>query len=206
VARAVCQNAGPFIAPSRICRCIIDAAAIHMSMFMSGESPDWSRLSGPRPPFVTSSAKTSRCCSVGSTGGRTFTCPPPSFPTAISALFMAPPAPSGELGRTARCRLFWNQTWTWRGVTLRLSDSFFRVSTDGNLSVLNTSSSMFRAAAGIFHRLDLPFRFRVGGFRSLGTASSSLTPESPSMKALRASDWQLGSRCSSIVGPGGGAP
>ena len=80
-------------------------------------------------------------------------------------------------GLVDRWRLFWNQTCTCLGVTLRSAAIFLRVSTDGNLSLAKTCSSIDSAFDGMFHRVDLPLRFRgpppVSSGRSSSTASSS---------------------------------
>lgn len=79
-------------------------------------------------------------------------------------------ASAGDRGFWERCRLFWNQTWTWRGVTLRSVASVLRVSTLGNLSCRKICSRVCRACLGMFHRVVFPLRLRDG---SPGGASDS---------------------------------
>jgi len=63
---------------------------------------------------------------------------------------------------TLRCLLFWNHTVIWRGVTLSLSASSFRVAQDGSLSSRYVAWSTARASAGIAHRFLTFFREAIG--------------------------------------------
>mmetsp|Transcript_31632 Transcript_31632/g.78802 ORF Transcript_31632/g.78802 Transcript_31632/m.78802 type:complete len:212 (-) Transcript_31632:649-1284(-) len=71
----------------------------------------------------------------------------------------------------ARCRLFWNQTWIWRGRTLRRVESCWRSSRPGHFSSKNTRSSSITSSGSSTHRLFMLFRLA-------SSSSASARPES----------------------------
>ena len=66
----------------------------------------------------------------------------------------------------SRCRRFWNQIWTWRGVTPRSVARRVRISIVGNFSKAKTCSRMKSAGRETIQRGDLSFCTIFGCFRA----------------------------------------